>query len=334
MANLRDSAVVAQDALTQVKFWHTVYGLLLWEFFTTLDYEWKVFRGHIPYRWTIWVYSITRVAGLVGAIICIFGMDITTPIHCQPWITFLLISSYLSLAAASLLIVLRIIAIWNRHKVATAMAVSTWGINVAFLIQGTARLHSKWLSDESSCMVVDTPSNTASLISMAVTDIILLLIMLVGLLRLRFHSGGTFGLARLLLKQGVIWILLATVVEVPPAILLILDLNDRLNLMFQAPAVVTMTIASTRMHRSLVDSASSSDVVQESFQVSKLKFATPKQSRATPAPLSLTETTVPTVLEQHLTPQLGDRDPSINTDDKVLENRTESSPGEDLERGK
>ena len=26
-----------------------------WEFMTTLDYEWKVFRGRLPYRWTIWV---------------------------------------------------------------------------------------------------------------------------------------------------------------------------------------------------------------------------------------------------------------------------------------
>ena len=26
-----------------------------WEFFTTLHYEWMVFRGHIRYRWTIWV---------------------------------------------------------------------------------------------------------------------------------------------------------------------------------------------------------------------------------------------------------------------------------------
>lgn len=26
-----------------------------WEFFTTLDYEWRVIRGHRPYRWTIWV---------------------------------------------------------------------------------------------------------------------------------------------------------------------------------------------------------------------------------------------------------------------------------------
>ena len=26
-----------------------------WEFFTTLDYEWRVIRGRLPYRWTIWV---------------------------------------------------------------------------------------------------------------------------------------------------------------------------------------------------------------------------------------------------------------------------------------
>jgi len=36
---------------------------------------------------------------------------------------------------------------------------------------------------------------------MAVTDIVLLLIMLVGLLRLRSGDGGTFGLAQLLWKQ-------------------------------------------------------------------------------------------------------------------------------------
>ena len=28
-----------------------------WEFFTTLDYEWNVIRGRLPYRWTIWVRS-------------------------------------------------------------------------------------------------------------------------------------------------------------------------------------------------------------------------------------------------------------------------------------
>jgi hypothetical protein len=72
------------------------------------------------------------------------------------------------------------------------------------------------------------------------TDISLLLIMFVGLLRLGFHERGAFGLGRLLWKQvsywclsldlvlsaysvarvhkGVIWLLVATIAEVPPAV--------------------------------------------------------------------------------------------------------------------
>jgi len=57
------------------------------------------------------------------------------------------------------------------------------------------------MDTEFPCVTINTPSNSAALISMAVTDIILLLIMLIGLLRLGRHGGGTFGLARLLWKQ-------------------------------------------------------------------------------------------------------------------------------------
>jgi hypothetical protein len=79
--------------------------LLSWEFFTTLDYELKVFRGRLPYRWTIWVrndrmissvlscpsahlllqqvYSLSRVAALLGVITSIVIMDVTTQINCQ-----------------------------------------------------------------------------------------------------------------------------------------------------------------------------------------------------------------------------------------------------------
>jgi hypothetical protein len=72
------------------------------------------------------------------------------------------------------------------------------------------------------------------------TDISLLLIMFFGLLRLGFHERGAFGLGRLLWKQvgywyfllpvvlsayivarihkGVIWLLVATIAEVLPAV--------------------------------------------------------------------------------------------------------------------
>jgi hypothetical protein len=73
-----------------------------------------------------------------------------------------------------------------------------------------------------------------------VTDVSLLLIMFVGLLRLGFHERAAFGLGRLLWKQvgywyfslavafsaymvvrihkGVIWLLVATIAEIPPAV--------------------------------------------------------------------------------------------------------------------
>ena len=31
------------------------FFLSSWEFVTTLDYEWRVVRGRLPYRWSIWV---------------------------------------------------------------------------------------------------------------------------------------------------------------------------------------------------------------------------------------------------------------------------------------
>jgi len=54
---------------------------------------------------------------------------------------------------------------------------------------------------ELTCVVHNATENALTLISMAVTDIILLLIMLVGLLRLRYHGGATSGLTYLLWKQ-------------------------------------------------------------------------------------------------------------------------------------
>jgi hypothetical protein len=82
--------------------------LFSWEFFTTLDYEWRVIRGNLPHRWTIWVrndkhliwvssatqehradlliqqiYLFARVAGLVSVILTTVGLDCRAHINCQ-----------------------------------------------------------------------------------------------------------------------------------------------------------------------------------------------------------------------------------------------------------
>jgi len=119
-----------------VMLWHTMDGIYIWEFITSLDYEWSVIRGRRPYRRTICLYSLTRVATLITVILNIVDLDIAPPSDCQAPITFQLIFAFLATASASFLIVLRIIAIWNRNTVVVSISLIVWGTNVAFLIQG------------------------------------------------------------------------------------------------------------------------------------------------------------------------------------------------------
>jgi len=253
MVNFRDPAVIMQDGLAVTNLWHALSGLYIWEFLTTLDFEWNVIRGHRPYRWSIWIYSLTRLATLLVVIFAMIRIDVTAPYNCEVEATFLYIFGYTAPAAASFLIVLRNIAIWNGNKFVMVVAAGVWLANVGFAIHSVTRIRAFWTPLLTTCIISDIKLN---LITTLIIDVTLLLIMLVGLLRLGFHERGVYGLGRLMWKQGLIWLFLATIAEIPPVVFISLDLNDPWNYMFQIPAVITMTIAATRIYRSLVDFSS------------------------------------------------------------------------------
>lgn len=65
----------------------TQLSLSSWEFFTTLNYEWRVIRGDLPYRWTIWVrndrdFTLTHLTCCALGLIRPFGRS--TPSHVYP----------------------------------------------------------------------------------------------------------------------------------------------------------------------------------------------------------------------------------------------------------
>ena len=88
--------------------------------------------------------------------------------------------------------------------------------------------------------MLNSEDSKLNIIVIFITDIILLLMVLVGLIRLRYHGGGTLGLGRLLWKQvafrgfpsivchkptdvpsapkGVMWLLLAVAAGAPPTV--------------------------------------------------------------------------------------------------------------------
>jgi hypothetical protein len=137
------------------------------------------------------------------------------------------------------------IAIWNRDKIIVTIAVGVWGINVVLLIQSESHrpLSNRWnfmqtwsdircraseyLPSKDSdyldlqyasagpllfgsrtgyCLLLNVQIIKLNFISTLITDIVLLLVMLIGLLRLRLDGGGMLSLGRILWKQvGWLW---------------------------------------------------------------------------------------------------------------------------------
>jgi hypothetical protein len=96
--------------------------------------------------------------------------------------------------------------------------------------------------------------------------------------------------------------LLATIAEVPPVVFFCLNLNDTFDLMFQIPNLAIMTIASTRMYRSLISLGNtevSSEVPGAWHSVSKLRF----HSRSVPLKQMSVQVSLRTDNDQHPTSQ-------------------------------
>ncbi|KAI9433443.1 hypothetical protein F5148DRAFT_1295437 [Russula earlei] len=160
MVKFNDPVVVAQDFRAVVNLWHIVDGLYMCVFLISLPRDSRnatlcppvgnsslplttsgsVIQGHRPYRWTIWLYSLTRISTLLAMIVNMIGFDTFRPINCQLWVTSEVFFAYFAVANASMLIVLRVIAVWNQNRIVFAISMSTWVANISALI------HSKSLT--------------------------------------------------------------------------------------------------------------------------------------------------------------------------------------------
>jgi len=204
----------------------------------------------------------------VAVVLALVGNNVTARYNCEVETVFELTFGYLAVTAASLLIVLRVVAIWKKKKIIVAIATGVWMTNVISQIQAIVRIRANWIPGADACVVVNLRITKFNILVSLGTDTILLLIMFFGLLRLGFHERSAFGLGRLVWKQGVIWLLAAAIAEVLSAVFICLNLNDPFNYMFLLPAMVTLSIAATRIYRSLACYASVGGTEQLSDSIS------------------------------------------------------------------
>ncbi|KAH9990689.1 hypothetical protein BJV77DRAFT_600191 [Russula vinacea] len=204
-----------------MKITHVFSGMYFWEIVTTLGFEWDIFTGKRPWKWSFVVYLMARTFCLAAVILNLIGYDLASEYNCNAWLRIDLAVSWFSVAVASFLLALRGIAIWGRDKLVTTVAILCWTANMAVSFYSSTESHVVWNHQAKACVVTGTNSFRWSILTNLIVDLTLLWIMFGGVMR----KKNATRLWRILYFQGIFWILTAVATEVPCVVLPFLNIN-------------------------------------------------------------------------------------------------------------
>ncbi|KAI0248736.1 hypothetical protein BJV78DRAFT_1233019 [Lactifluus subvellereus] len=238
-----------------LKAFHAFAGLYIWEYITSLHFEWEVYTGKRPWRWSFIWYIAARVLTLGAFIGALVGFNLTTEFHCNVWFRSCLAMGWLAAATSSFLLVLRGVAIWGRDPRIVVITGTFWLANLAGSFYAITRAHTQWTPILKTCAITDTVEFRWSLTINFIEGVALLGIMVWGVLQKRSATQ----LWNVLYFQGVFWVLIAIMAKLPTIAMCFKNINDPWNLMFQFPHLTLMVIASTRAYRDLVQCVHTND---------------------------------------------------------------------------
>ncbi|KZV76779.1 hypothetical protein PENSPDRAFT_343108 [Peniophora sp. CONT] len=251
MPDWRGPAEATRDSLFLAKILYACFGCATWEYFSHLDYEWDVLRGKRSYRWTIWVYSACRLSMLLAFLLLIILTSGWVTHDCSAPYAAGMFFTYLTIALASLLLILRIAAVWKRNIIIMTVSIIVWLSCIALNIRDLTLVRALYSASVGSCISFDAYAFLPNAAGVLGSDALLLGLTLVGLLRMR--EDRKFGIARFLYRQGIVWLIVAVLVEVPVVILSALNLNDPLILMLQPVELLSLGVCATAMYRALTN---------------------------------------------------------------------------------
>lgn len=249
-------------------------GIYLWEFALSLEFDWQFLTLKRPFRWTLIPYLIARYVGLASFLLSIYGGNLFRPVsHCKLWAQFIYAGAHITCAAATFLLVLRVIAISNRTPWVTFLLVSFWLADCGTLIYTFAKIDGIYVAGLLACAPAVTVQSRPSAAASFAVDFVCLALVLFLLCRSRGME-----LWNLLVSQGIIYFVVVMVAYLTPMVLLLLNLNDGVNLSFQCLALTALVICATRMYRAL---ATFSERENDTFTMTSARLSWNREQAAT-----------------------------------------------------
>ncbi|TFK55521.1 hypothetical protein OE88DRAFT_1651876 [Heliocybe sulcata] len=249
MVDWKSPLVIAYQAEILIRFVHILAGIYLWEFIVTFPFEWSIYTGKRPFRWSIGIYIACRWLTIVALALFLAIFDIQTEVNCGAAIKSVTTIAHIAIGLTSVLLMLRAIAINGGKKIITIPLIVILLANWGTLLHGIYVADAVWVPSAASCSITNAATARLNVWVSFTCDLIFLVVSVAGLLR----KEGVGRLWRLLLRQGLIWMLASAVGYLLPAVFLAIDLNDAMDYMFEPFAVIVMTICASRMYQGLVD---------------------------------------------------------------------------------
>ncbi|VDB85589.1 unnamed protein product [Peniophora sp. CBMAI 1063] len=251
MVNWSDPVTVQQQLFATVKVNHTVAGVYIWEVASSITHDIRLITRQRDGRslLTKWCYLLCRYLCLAAICSILVGFNVTTEINCEGWLLSVFVLGFLAFELASILVAIRVVAIWQHSRPVMALIGAALLTQFAFIIYVSSQANAHWDPVGKGCAFEDTEAARKFYTTTLVVDTFLLVLMFVGLARVR--DARTHGLWRFLWVQGFMWVVLVMIVEIPSVTLLWLNLNQPMNVIFTTPELVALVIAATRMYRSL-----------------------------------------------------------------------------------
>ncbi|KIY48789.1 hypothetical protein FISHEDRAFT_42624 [Fistulina hepatica ATCC 64428] len=248
MVDWKSTAEVEKDGLVFSKFMHALLGLYIWEWATSLGFDWEVISRKRKFRWPLIFYFLNRYCLLFALIGIATALNVTDQVNCQGLYTFNQCFGNASIGFASINLSLRTMAVWSQKWYVVVPLIAIILAHWSLLLHGI--LLKATYVEGSGCVITQTDNGilAATFIYTMCFDFIVLC--LTGC-KLYFPSGGRSRLVSLIFQDGLIYFVIAFLANLLATIFMLLDLNAVMSIIANVPAAIASTIVACRVVRRL-----------------------------------------------------------------------------------
>ncbi|KZV71907.1 hypothetical protein PENSPDRAFT_751293, partial [Peniophora sp. CONT] len=242
-------------------------GIYLHEFTVHLQFDWRLMKRQSASsslaRAARWIYVMSRIFMLVYSI-CVAVMAFPGPRHCHPLMKLFTVSGWIGTMSSSMLLSIRVGAVWQWDKCILSILGLVWLGTWATAIYSMVKVDSSYENIIHSCAFSGVHGDLLPTVALVISDCTVLTLLLFGLQR-KWSGARQHRTGHLLWTQGLLYLVIATLSEVPLLILLVLDINSIMNTILVTPAAIILTISASRLYRSLHASVRGEDTYAEHF---------------------------------------------------------------------